>query len=46
VLIPESETGFFREDSDRTFRFVKDTGGKVTSLIIFAPEELVLRRVP
>jgi D-alanyl-D-alanine carboxypeptidase len=45
VLLPESETDFFQEDSDRTFRFVKDAGGKVTSLIISVPEELVLRRV-
>ena len=28
VLLPESETDFFQEDSDRTFRFVKDAGGK------------------
>lgn len=45
MLLPESETGFFQEDSDRTFRFVKDAGGKITSLIISVPEELVLRRV-
>ena len=45
VLLPESETDFFQEDSDRTFRFVKDAGGKITSLIISVPEELVLRRV-
>jgi len=45
VLLPESETDFFQEDSDRTFRFVKDAGGKVASLIISVPEELVLRKV-
>ena len=45
TLVPESETDFFQEDSDRTFRFVKDASGKVTSLIISVPEELVLRRV-
>ena len=45
VLIPESETDFFQENSDRTFRFVNDTGGKVTSLTISVPEELVLRKV-
>jgi D-alanyl-D-alanine carboxypeptidase len=45
VLLPESETDFFQQDSDRTFRLVKDAGGKVTSLIISVPEELVLRRV-
>jgi hypothetical protein len=44
-LVPESETDFFQEDSDRTFRFVKDPDGKVMSLIISVPEELVLRRV-
>jgi CubicO group peptidase (beta-lactamase class C family) len=44
-LVPESETNFFQEDSDRTFRFVKDAGGKITSLIISVPEELVLRKV-
>lgn len=45
VLLPESETDFFQEDSDRAFRFVKDASGKVTSLIISVPEELVLRKV-
>jgi CubicO group peptidase (beta-lactamase class C family) len=45
VLIPESETDFFQENSDRTFRFVKDAGGKVTSLVVSVPEELVLRKV-
>ena len=45
MLLPESETDFFQEDSDRTFRFVKDASGKVTSLIISVPEELVLRKV-
>jgi D-alanyl-D-alanine carboxypeptidase len=46
ALVPESETNFFEEDSDRTFRFVKDATGKVTSLIISVPEELTLRRLP
>ncbi len=45
TLLPESETDFFQEDSDRTFRFVKDASGKVTSLIISVPEELVLRKM-
>jgi hypothetical protein len=45
MLLPESETDFFQEDSDRTFRFVKGGSGKATSLIISVPEELVLRRV-
>ena len=46
ALIPESETAFFEEDSDRTFRFLKDGNGKVTSLIISVPEELVLHKLP
>jgi hypothetical protein len=46
ALVPESETDFFQQDSDRTFRFVKDAGGKITSLIISVPEELVLHRLP
>jgi CubicO group peptidase (beta-lactamase class C family) len=45
VLVPESETDFFQENSDRRFRFVRDGRGKVTSLTISAPEELVLRKV-
>jgi CubicO group peptidase (beta-lactamase class C family) len=45
-LVPESDTVFFEEDSDRTFRFVKDSNGKVTSLIISVPEELMLRKLP
>jgi len=45
ILVPESETDFFQEDSDRTFRFVKDASGKAISLIISVPEELVLRKV-
>ena len=45
VLVPDSETDFFQENSDRTFRFVKGAGGKVTSLTISVPEELVLRKV-
>jgi predicted GNAT superfamily acetyltransferase len=46
TLVPESDTVFFEQDSDRTFRFVKDAGGKVMSLIISVPEELTLRRLP
>ena len=46
VLIPESETAFFEEDSDRTLRFVKDDNGRVTSLVISVPEELTLHRLP
>jgi CubicO group peptidase (beta-lactamase class C family) len=46
TLVPESETDFFQEDSDRTFRFVKDDSGKTISLAISVPEELVLRKLP
>ncbi len=46
MLVPKSETDFFEQDSDRTFRFVKDARGKVTSLVISVPEELVFRRLP
>jgi CubicO group peptidase (beta-lactamase class C family) len=46
TLLPESETLFFQEESDRTFRFVKDVSGNLTSLVISVPEELILRRVP
>ena len=46
VLIPESETVFFEEESDRTFRFMKDSNGKVTSLVVSVPEELTLHRLP
>ena len=46
TLVPESETGFFEEDSDRTFRFVKDASDKITSLIISVPVELTLRKLP
>lgn len=43
---PESETIFFEQDSDRTFRFVKDAAGKITSLVVSVPEELTLHRLP
>ena len=46
VMVPESETAFFEEDSERTFRFVKDDNGNVTALVISVPEELTLRRLP
>jgi CubicO group peptidase (beta-lactamase class C family) len=45
-MVPESETTFFEEDSDRTFRFTKDDKGKVAGLIISVPEELTLRKLP
>ena len=46
AMIPESEGAFFEEDSDRTFRFAKDSNGNVTALVISVPEELTLRRLP
>ena len=46
TLVPESETAFFEEDSDRMFRFVKDASDKITSLIISVPVELTLRKLP
>lgn len=46
AMIPESEVAFFEENSDRTFRFVKDHDGNVTGLVISVPEELSLRRLP
>jgi CubicO group peptidase (beta-lactamase class C family) len=46
TLVPESETAFFEQDSDRTFRFVKDASGKITLLIISVPVELTLRKMP
>lgn len=45
-MVPESETTFFEEDTDRTFRFTKDDKGKVAGLIISVPEELTLRKLP
>jgi CubicO group peptidase (beta-lactamase class C family) len=45
-MVPESETTFFEEDTDRTFRFTKDDKGKVVALIISVPEELTLRKLP
>jgi D-alanyl-D-alanine carboxypeptidase len=46
TLVPESETAFFEQDSDRTFRFVKDASGKITLLVISVPVELTLRKLP
>lgn len=45
-MVPESETTFFEEDSDRTFRFTRDKSGKVAALIISVPEQLTLRKLP
>ena len=45
-MVPESETTFFEEDSDRTFRFIKDDNGKIAALIISLPLELTLRKLP
>lgn len=46
AMVPESETEFFEEGHDRTYRFAKDTGGEITALVISVPEELTLRKVP
>ena len=46
VMVPESETTFFEEDSERTFRFARDDNGSITALVISVPEELTLRRLP
>lgn len=46
VMVPESDTTFFEEDSERTFRFAKDDNGRVTAVVISVPEELTLRRLP
>jgi len=45
-MVPESDTSFFEEESDRTFRFTKDDSGKVAALIVSVPEELILRKLP
>jgi len=45
VMVPESDTEFFEEDSDRTFRFVRDNNGNVSALVISVPEEMTLRRL-
>jgi len=45
VMAPASETMFFEEDSDRSWRFVKDDNGNVTSMVV-SPEELTLRKLP
>lgn len=44
-LLPESESGFFEEDSDRGYRFERDASGAVTALTISVPEKLVFRKV-
>jgi hypothetical protein len=46
VLVPESETLFFEEDSNRTVRFVRARGGRVTAAVVSVPEELTLLRLP
>lgn len=43
-IVPESETGFFDEDSDRTYRFVLENG-KVTGVEIAMPEKIVFSKV-
>jgi CubicO group peptidase (beta-lactamase class C family) len=44
-LLPESESDFFEEDSERSYRFERDPGGAVTSLTLSVPEKLVFRKV-
>ncbi|MFL6590158.1 MAG: serine hydrolase [Chthoniobacterales bacterium] len=46
VLLPESQTKFFEEDSDRTLRFIKDRSGRVNAAVISVPQEMTLRRLP
>jgi CubicO group peptidase (beta-lactamase class C family) len=43
-LLPESETGFFEEDADRTYRFVLENGA-VTGLEIANPDKVVFRKI-
>lgn len=45
MLLPESPTTFFEEDSERTFRFDKDAKGRITRIMIL-PDEVELPRVP
>lgn len=45
VIVPESESEFFEEDSDRKFRFTRDSDGHINALVIAVPEEMVLRRL-
>ncbi len=44
-IIPESETKFFVEDSEYTYEFKKDDSGKVTTVILRLPTELVFKRI-
>jgi len=46
LLLPESETLFFEEDSDRTLRFIRARDHRVTAAVISVPEELTLHRLP
>ena len=43
-LVPESETDFFEEDSDRTYHFVREDR-KVTAVEVAVPEKIVFRKV-
>ncbi|HEV8701780.1 MAG TPA: serine hydrolase domain-containing protein [Candidatus Polarisedimenticolia bacterium] len=43
-LMPESETDFFEEDSDRTYHFVVQDGA-VTGVEVAVPETIVFRKV-
>ncbi|MGH9858126.1 MAG: DUF3471 domain-containing protein [Acidobacteriota bacterium] len=44
-LIPYGENKFFVKDSERTFEFVKDQNGKITSLVLRLPMELVFAKL-
>jgi CubicO group peptidase (beta-lactamase class C family) len=45
-LLPESETLFFEEDSERTLRFIVARDHRVTAAVMSVPEELTLHRLP
>lgn len=46
MLIPDSPTTFFEEDSERTYRFEKDANGRVASMVVRVPEMLTFKRLP
>ena len=45
MIVPESVTDFFEEDSGRTYHFVKDDSGKVMAVEIALPEKYTFRKV-
>ncbi|CAN5649836.1 hypothetical protein BH20VER1_BH20VER1_15710 [soil metagenome] len=44
-MVPESESAFFEEDSDRAFRFIRNDKEQVAAMIV-EPEQLTFRRLP